>query len=183
MKRLLFVFFALCVILCGCGSEYSPDLILTGGLYRVGDTICGSYVNEYFFYPYRDITAPNGDIMTLYSDDTYGEYFSGDALELRDGENRFVLIVSDGRSDIRLDVVIDCTLILDFTAEITSPREYSVHEAFDRSSVTVTAQRENGEYFIVRDYDIEYDFSAAGVCRVRIEYGGICHDVYVTVTE
>ncbi len=182
MKKTAAILLLTILLLCSCAeTPYSPAFVLPDGFEIDQNTISARFVNEYFFDPYSAIECADGGTVEMYSDDTFTEYFEGGIIELEDGMNSFMLLfMLDGKhAEYRLDIY--CVMILDFTVEVVSERTYSAGDEFDRSSVRVTATRENGEIFEVSDYDMKYSFDAVGKRRVDIIYGKITHSIYVDV--
>lgn len=185
MKRKLLALalvFAITVLVCSCGEEpYSPAFSLPDGFTLDGDVIKANLVNEYFFDPYDAIICLDGGYVEMYADDTFTEYFDGGLLELKDGENNFVLLFMNGDRHAAYRLEITCAMILDFKIETVSTRVYSVGDSFDRSTVRVIAEKEDGSLVEVSNYEASYSFDAPGVCRVDIIYGKITHPTYVEV--
>ena len=182
MKKIAVILLIITVMLCSCADEpYSPILILPEGFEIDGNTVSASFVNEYFFDPYSAITCADDSAVELYADDTFTEYFEGGELMLKEGLNSFMLLFTRGEKHAEYRLDIYCEMILDFTVETVVRRTYSVGDEFDRSTVRVTATRENGETFEVRNYDVRYSFDDVGKSRVDIIYGKITHSVYVDV--
>lgn len=180
----VFVLAAVIILtVCSCGEEpFSPSVVVTDSLTINGDVIYGKFVNRYFFEPYSDISTADGDCyVTLYKDSDFSVHFEGDLLELEDGTNTFYLLIGNDRDTKAFTVIIDCIMIMDFDIRILEEKQYKTGDAFDRNSIEVTAEKEDGTSIIVTDYDVEYDFSEKGVSRVRISYGGIVHFIETDV--
>lgn len=183
MKKFAAVIFALLLIFSSCGeSAYHPMMILPAGFKIDGDVIAGKFVNVYFFSPYDEIVCDDGGIMTVYSDETLSTYLEYDsAIELFDGVNDFVIVFERGDESAVYKLRISCVMILDFSIEVIKEKTYSAGEFFDTSTIKVTAKKESGEYVVVTDYSLEYDFDSPGERRVDVLCGGIVHSLYVNV--
>lgn len=185
MKRKLLALalvFVILALVCSCGDEpYVPAFTLPDGFALDGGVVKASLVNEYFFDPYGSIICLDGGYVEMYADDTFTEYFEGGLLELKDGENDFMLLFMNGDRHAAYRLEIKCVMILDFRIETVSKRVYSVGDGFDRSTVRVIAEKEDGSLIEVSDYAASYSFDAPGACRVDITYGKITHSTYVEV--
>lgn len=181
MKKLIAIL-VLLLLFCSCGkAEYRPMIVLPAGFSVNGNVISGKYVNVYFFEPYESISPADGGTMTLYEDASLSKFLEEGAIELVDGENDFVLVFEkDGLSAI-YELHISCVMILDFKIDVVKDKTYSVGEEFDRSTVAVTATKENGDVIAVSDYSLDYDFDAPGERKVAFSYGGIVHSIFVSV--
>lgn len=184
MRKVAAAIVALLILLSSCGkAEYHPMIVMPNGFSAKDGVISGKLVNVYFFSPYESIFPADGGKMTLYSDETLSAYLEDDGgvIELLDGENDFVLVFEKDGLFAKYDLHITCVMILDFSVEIITDKTYSVGDEFDKSTVAVTATKENGDTVAVTDYSLDYDFSAAGERRVNVYYGGIVHSVFVNV--
>ena len=183
MKRFAAAILTLLLLFSSCGkAEYRPMIVLPEGFSAQDNVISGKLVNVYYFAPYADIFSADGGKMTLYEDASLSKFLEEDSLiELLDGENDFVLVFEkDGLSAI-YELHIFCVMILDFNIEAVKEKTYSVGEEFDRSTIAVTATKENGDAVAVTDYSLDYDFDAPGEKKVNVSYGGIVHPIFVSV--
>lgn len=183
MKRFATLILILTAVFSSCGkAEYRPMMILPAGFKVDGDVISGKLVNVYFFSPYDEIVCDDGGIMTLYSDETLSKYLEEDSkIELFDGDNEYVLVFERGGLSATYKLKISCVMILDFKIDVVKEKTYSPGEEFDRSTVVVTAKKENGDIVAVTDYDVAFDPETSGEYKVDISYGGIVHSVFVEV--
>ena len=182
MKRIFVILLALCVLLASCGGEreFYPAIVVPEGFTVSENTICANLVNVYFFAPYDEIYCENGT-MTLYDDAAHTNYFDGGYMELVEGENKFYAVFEGDGGAAEYILVLNCTMILDFSVEVINEKTYSVSDEFDRSTVRVIAERDAGGTVEVSDYNVECDLSVPGERRVGIFYGGIVRFIYVKV--
>lgn len=183
MKRFAAMTLILLVLLISCGeSAYRPMMILPAGFKIDGDVISGKLVNVYFFSPYDEIVCDDGGKVTLYSDETLSTYLDeGGTIELLDGDNDFVLVFERGDERAIYKLRISCVMILDFKIEVVKDKTYALGEEFDRSSVIITAKKENGDSVAVTDYDVLFEPEGSGEYKVDILYGGIVHSIFVNI--
>ena len=183
MKRFVALTLILLVLLISCGeSAYRPMIILPAGFKIEGDVISGKLVNVYFFSPYDEIVCDDGGVMTLYSDETLSTYLEQDSkIELFDGDNDYVLVFERGEERTIYKLRISCVMILDFKIDVVKEKTYAPGEEFDRSTVSVTAKKENGDFVAVTDYVVSFDPETSGEYKVDISYGGIVHSIFVNI--
>ena len=183
MKRLVAMTLIFLFLLISCGeSAYRPMMILPEGFMIDGDVISGKLVNVYFFSPYDEIVCDDGGIMTLYSDETLSTYLENDSeIELFDGDNDFVLVFERGDESATYKLRISCVMILDFKIDVVKDKTYAPGEEFDRSTIVVTAKKENGDFVAVTDYVVSFEPETSGEYKVDISYGGIVHSISVNI--
>ncbi|MBR6050715.1 MAG: bacterial Ig-like domain-containing protein [Clostridia bacterium] len=183
MKRFAAMTLIFLFLLISCGeSAYRPMMILPEGFTIDGDVISGKLVNVYFFSPYDEIVCDDGGIMTLYSDETLSTYLENDSeIELFDGDNDFVLVFERGDESATYKLRISCVMILDFKIDVVKDKTYAQGEEFDRSTVVVTAKKENGDFVAVTDYVVSFEPETSGEYKVDISYGGIVHSISVNI--
>lgn len=183
MKRLVAMTLIFLFLLISCGeSAYRPMMILPEGFTIDGDVISGKLVNVYFFSPYDEIVCDDGGIMTLYSDETLSTYLENDSeIELFDGDNDFVLVFERGDESATYKLRISCVMILDFKIDVVKDKTYAPGEEFDRSTIVVTAKKENGDFVAVTDYVVSFEPETSGEYKVDISYGGIVHSISVNI--
>ena len=183
MKRLVAMTLIFLFLLISCGeSAYRPMMILPEGFTIDGDVISGKLVNVYFFSPYDEIVCDDGGIMTLYSDETLSKYLEEDSkIELFDGDNDFVLVFERGDESAMYKLRISCVMILDFKIDVVKDKTYAPGEEFDRSTIVVTAKKENGDFVAVTDYVVSFEPETSGEYKVDISYGGIVHSISVNI--
>ncbi|MBR7083483.1 MAG: bacterial Ig-like domain-containing protein [Clostridia bacterium] len=183
MKRCAAMTLIFLFLLISCGeSAYRPMMILPEGFTIDGDVISGKLVNVYFFSPYDEIVCDDGGIMTLYSDETLSKYLEEDSkIELFDGDNDFVLVFERGDESATYKLRISCVMILDFKIDVVKDKTYAPGEEFDRSTIVVTAKKENGDFVAVTDYVVSFEPETSGEYKVDISYGGIVHSISVNI--
>ncbi len=189
MKRtVIFSLFCLILIfsLSSCRQEenYSPSFTLAQGYTLKGDRITATLIGEESL-TVRDFLLCS-DAVTVYSDSTGSHYVQGlDAeIPLKPGENHLILSISNGTQKKEYNLDITCISIESFSISVKNPNKtYHIGEAFDKSTITVTAVAEDGTEFEVIHYTPEYEFSALGESIVGIELDGYYESFTVLVTE
>ena len=183
MKKTVSVLLTLIIaasLVCCTREEYVPVIILPEGYAVEGNVISANLVNEYYFDPYEKIRTEGG-CVALYADPDHEVYFEGGEIELSDGVNTYYLVFFDSERTVDYTLELFCVMIMDFTVTVNEEKVYSVGDDFDRSTVTVTARKDDGGLIEVSDYSAAYSFDKAGKSKVTIGYGGIVHWFYVDV--
>ncbi|MBQ3489277.1 MAG: leucine-rich repeat protein [Clostridia bacterium] len=189
MKRILlssiFCFIFIFVFAsCKPKETYSPDFTLAEGYTLEGDRITATLIGQKFL-TVRDFLICS-DAVTVYSDSSGSGYVEGlDAdIPLKPGENRLILSFSNGKLTKDYNLDITCISIQSFSISVNNPNKtYHIGEAFDKSTITVTAVAEDGTEFEVKHYTPEYEFSYLGKSVVGIELDGCYESITVSVTE
>lgn len=172
----------LCAASCGRTEDYTPDFTLAEGYTLSGDVISGTVYGEYAVMTYDIVSSY--DHVTVFSDSTGEQYVEDGAIPLAEGQNRFVLRLTDGTYEREYHLEIELVLLEDFEIRIVKPEKtYHIGEAFDKSSILIEARTSEGKTVSIDRYEAEYEFSDLGKSTVGIELGGIYHSFEVEVTE
>lgn len=165
---------------CGKTEPYDPQFSLADGYTLSGDVISGRVYGEYAV-PISQIVS-SGDTMIVFSDSHGEAYIKEGAIPLQVGKNSMVLRFSDGEREREYNLEIELIAVRSFSIEMLSPdRTYHIGEAFDRTTIRVTALTESGEFVEVDRYTPEYSFSEFGENTVGIELGGFYQSFSVMV--
>lgn len=186
MKKILFLL-CLCLLFfvsCEKEEDYTPDLELAEGYLLEGDRITAELIGT------GPLTVSDflitKDAVTVFADSTGDRYVQGlDAeLPLKDGENRMVLRLENGGRQKEYELHITCISIRSFSVAVNDPEKtYHIGEAFDKSTITVTALTADGKEIEITRYEPEYEFSSLGKSTVGIELDGFYESFSVMVTE
>lgn len=172
----------LLTVLVSCGKKelYTPRFTLEEGYTLSGEVISGTVYGEYAISVSEILST--ADTLTVFADSRGEAYAADGMIPLDEGKNSLILRFSDGVREREYNLEIECVPIRSFSVELLdSARTYHIGEAFDRTTIRVTAVTESGETVIVDRYTPEYEFSALGKSTVGIELGGLYHSFSVTV--
>ena len=186
MKKIYFLLLTLVLLFVGCKGQtlYTPDFTLADGFTLEKDRISATLIGSGDL-AVSDFLQTREEIL-IFADTAGDRYVKGtDALiPLNVGENRMVIRFLKDGMEKEYDLHITCIAIRSFEIELLKPEKtYHVGEIFDRSTIKVTAQTEDGKAITVTDYEPEYEFSSLGKSTVGIELDGYYESFSVMVTE
>ena len=184
ISSLILLIFIFSFAACRQKETYSPVFTLAEGYTLDGDRISATLIGQTTL-KVRDFLI-SSDAITVYADSTGVNFVQGleADIPLKQGENHMILTFSNGTMSKDYYLDITCVSIESFSIIVNNPaKTYHIGEAFDKSTITVIAVKEDGTEFEVKHYIPEYEFSSLGESIVGIELDGLYESITVEVTE